>query len=238
MDKCKFYQLVTNKDSADLNIYGEITSDAAVIRSVFGKDTSVVSAHDIVTELKGLNVKTINVFINSYGGEVAEALAIYSALKRNPAKIHTFCDGFACSAASIVFCAGSQRTMGPLSMLWIHNCISAVGYANSDQLRKAADDNDKINQSSITAYKTVTGMSEEKIQKLMDAETWFTAEEAVQYKFATDIAEINRESGDPQQSGFKAIRQQILQGRDHTPVMKINSTSRKKAAAFFNALSK
>lgn len=238
MDKCKFYQLVTNKDSADLNIYGEITSDAAVIRSVFGKDTSVVSAHDIVTELKGLNVKTINVYINSYGGEVAEALAIYSALKRNPAKIHTFCDGFACSAASIVFCAGSQRTMGPLSMLWIHNCMSAVGYANSDQLRKAADDNDKINQSSITAYKTVTGMSEEKIQKLMDAETWFTAEEAVQYKFATDIAEINRESGDPQQSGFKAIRQSILNGRGRGTAGQGESNFRKNFVANLQKLTK
>lgn len=238
MDKCKYYQLATNGDTADLSIYGDITSDAAVIRTIFGRDTGVVSAKDILTELKDLKAKTINVYINSYGGEVAEALAIYSALNRNPAKIHTFCDGFACSAASIVFCAGSQRTMGPLSMLWIHNCMSAVGYANSDQLRKAADDNDKINQSSITAYKKVTGMSEDQIRKLMDAETWFTAEEAVQYKFATDIAEIERESGDPQQSGFKAIRQQILQGRDHKPVMKINSTSRKKAAAFFSALSK
>ena len=179
-------------------------------------------------------------FINSYGGEVAEALAIYSALKRHSASVHTYCDGFACSAASIIFCAGDQRTMGTLSMLMIHNCMSHVGYANSEEMRKAADDNDKINQSSINAYKAATGMKEEQIKELMDAETWFTAEEALKFRFATDIAEIIRDEGKTtQQSGFKAIRQQILQGRDHIPgSMKISSSSRKRAAAFFGALSK
>jgi len=218
MEKCKFYQLFVNGNTADLHIYGDITSDAAVLKNIFGEDLPVISANDIVKELNGLKVKTINVYINSYGGEVAEALAIYSALKRHPARIHTFCDGFACSAASIVFCAGSQRTMGTLSLLMIHNCMSNVGYANSEEMRKAADDNDKINQSSINAYKAATGMKEDQIKELMDAETWFTAEEALQFKFATDIAEINREPGTAtQQSGFRAVRQQILQGRGHVP---------------------
>ena len=240
MEKCKFYQLFVNDNAADLNIYGDITSDAAVMKSFFGDDLPVISANDIVKELMGLNVKTINVYINSYGGEVAEALAIYSALKRHQARIHTFADGFACSAASIIFCAGDQRTMGPLSMLMIHNCMSHVGYANSEEMRKAADDNDKINQSSINAYKAATGMKEEQIKQLMDDETWFTAEEALKFRFATDIADIIRDEGKTtQQSGLKAIRQQILQGRDHVPgSMKISSSSRKRAAAFFGALSK
>lgn len=217
MEKCKYYQLVTKGDTAELSIYGDITSDAAVIRKVFGEEASVVSANDIKKELANLKVKTINVFINSYGGEVAEALAIYTALKRHSAKIHTFCDGFACSAASIIFCAGSQRTMGTLSLLMIHNCFMYVGAANADQMRKMADDADKINQSSIEAYKSVTGLPEKQIKKLMDAETWFTAEEAVKYKFATDIAEIDRDPDNPQQSGFKAIRQSILQSRGQDP---------------------
>ena len=107
-------------------------------------------------------------------------------------------------------------------------------------MRKAADDNDKINQSSINAYMSVTGMSEKQIRDLMDAETWFTAEEALKFRFATDIAEIIRDEGKTaQQSGFKAIRQQILQGRDHVPgSVKISPSSRKRAAAFFGALSK
>lgn len=251
MEKCKFYQLFVNDNAADLNIYGDITSDAAVMKSFFGDDLPVISAKDIVKELMGLNVKTINVYINSYGGEVAEALAIYSALKRHQARIHTFADGFACSAASIIFCAGDQRTMGTLSLLMIHNCMTKVGYANSEQMRKAAEDNDKINQSSINAYMSVTGMSEKQIRDLMDAETWFTAEEALQYKFATDIAEIKRDTGTTQQSGFRAVRQSILQGRGYVPVTGGKSylkrlqeiyskkdDNRKKAAAFFGALSK
>ena len=80
----------------------------------------------------------------------------------------------------------------------------------------------------------------QRIRDLMDAETWFTAEEALKFRFATDIAEIIRDEGKTaQQSGFKAIRQQILQGRDHVPgSVKISHSSRKRAAAFFGALSK
>ena len=234
MKKEMFYQLAVNNDSADVTIYGDITSDAAVIRTILGKDAGVVSANDIKKEISNLKVNTINVYINSYGGEVAEALAIYSTLKRHPAKVHTFCDGFACSAASIIFCAGSQRTMGSLSLLMIHNCMSYLGYANSNEMRKAAEDNDKINQSSIEAYKLVSNLSEDEIKTMMNNETWFTAEEAVKYRFATDVIE-QKDQDDPQQSGFKSIRQMVIRNRPkEIPQIK----NQNKAATVFNILSK
>lgn len=205
----KFYQITTNDRVADISIYGDITSDADIINSWYDTDTGYVSARGIVKEIADLDVDDINVYINSYGGEVAEAVAIYSALKRHSAAVHTFCDGFACSAATIIFCAGDDRTMGSIAVMMIHNCMSYLGYANSNEMRKAAEDNDKINQSSINAYLAVTDLTEEQIRQLMDNATWMTAEECLEYGFATDIAAEDDEEH-PEQSAFGMIRTAIL----------------------------
>lgn len=259
MNKGKYYQLTVTGKEAALNIYGDITSWPWL--------KSDVSAYDIKQEIDSLDVDTINVFINSYGGEVAEALAIYSVLKRNKASVTTYCDGFACSAASIIFCAGDTRIMGELALLMIHNAMSYVGYANSEALRKAAEDNDKINQSSIEAYKKVTSMSEDEIRELMDNETWITSAEALEMGFATEIAD--QDTGDePVQSVRGIIRDKLIEKenqQNETRAMiekmdkvlelfgqerpldvelkkkekeDIQSTGSAKAAAFFNALAK
>ena len=205
----KFYQIATSGRTAEINIYGNITQDAETLNAFVGEDTGMVSAHGIVSEIQGLDVDTINVYINSYGGEVAEALAIYSALKRHSASVHTYCDGFACSAATIVFCAGDVRTMGSIALMMIHDCMSYLGYANSAAMRKAAEDNDKINQSSVNAYLAVSNLEEDEIRALMAKETWLTAEECLEYGFATDIAK-EEESDKAQQSAFGSIREAVL----------------------------
>lgn len=224
MRRQTFYQIATKDRTADIMIYGDITSMATALRRWYGDDENVaeVDSFQITKEINGLDVDTINVFINSYGGEVAEALAIYSALKRHSASVHTYCDGFACSAATIIFCAGDVRTMGSIALLMIHNCMSYIGYANSEEMRKAAEDNDKINQSSINAYLTVTSLSEEKITELMDNATWLTAKEALDYGFATEIAD-QEEDGTAQQSAFGMIREAVLNAAHGTaePVVDI-----------------
>lgn len=217
MRKQKFYQITTNERTADINIYGSITSSAEIINRWYEVDTGAVSARGIVQEINDLDVDTINVYINSYGGEVAEALAIYSALKRHSASVHTFCDGFACSAATIIFCAGDVRTMGSIAVMMIHNCMSYLGYANSEEMRKAAEDNDKINQSSINAYLAVANISQEKIQELMDNATWMTAQECLDYGFATEIADQEEDSTEVQQSAFSMIRDAVLNRQNTEP---------------------
>ena len=208
--KQKFYQITTSGRTADINIYGDITGDAELINAWLDADTGAVSARGIVQEISDLDVDTINVYINSYGGEVAEALAIYSALKRHSASVHTFCDGFACSAATIIFCAGDVRTMGSIALMMIHNCMSYLGYANSNEMRKAAEDNDKINQSSINAYMSVVNVSEEEIRRMMDNATWLTAQECLEYGFATEVADQEDYDAEVQQSAFRLIREAIL----------------------------
>lgn len=212
MRKKAVYQVTVNEEErvADVNLYGDITSRAEIYRNWYGDDGKR-SARDIKNEIDGLDVDTINVYINSYGGEVAEALAIYSSLKRHSAQIHTYCDGFACSAATIVFCAGDTRTMGSIALMMIHNCMSYLGYANSEEMRKAAEDNDKINQSSIEAYKAVCNLSEDEIKEKMNAETWLTAQECLDYGFATEIADQDEEEEETKQSAFMQIRQSILE---------------------------
>lgn len=182
----KFFSLVKEKQTATLNIYGDITSWA-------WSDTDV-SAANLSKQLEALgDVEQIDVYINSYGGEVAEGLAIYNALRRHKAKVTTYCDGFACSIASVIFMAGDERIMNESSLLMIHNAWTmAVG--NSAELRKQADDLEKITQASVEAYKSHSSLSEEEIKELMDNETWILPEEALSYGFATTVDKTENEN--------------------------------------------
>ena len=187
--KKKYFSFVTVGDVATINIYGDITSWA-------WEDLGEVSAHTLSKQLDELpaNVKELHVYINSYGGEVAEGLAIYNALKRKKqtAKVVTYCDGFACSIASVIFMAGEQRIMHNASLLMVHNAWT-FGQGNAAELRKLADDMDIITSASIAAYKENVTISEKKIKELMDNETWIAPKDAVKYGFATEIQEENTE---------------------------------------------
>ena len=109
---------------------------------------------------------------------MAEGLAIYNTLKNSKMKVTTYCDGFACSAASVIFMAGDERIMNEASLLMIHNAWS-YGYGNANELRKQADDLDKITKASINAYMSRVSITEEELKQKMDEESWITAEEAV-----------------------------------------------------------
>ena len=176
----KYFQLDKQGDTATLSIYGTITS-----MPWFEGDTSSAMLSKQLEALK--DVSQIDVYINSYGGEVAEGVAIYNALKRHKAKVRTICDGFACSIASVIFMAGEERVMNEASMLMIHNAWT-FAEGNAAELRKQADDLDKITQLSIETYKAHSNLTEEEIVALMDAETWILPSEAVEYGFATSIA--------------------------------------------------
>ena len=120
-------------------------------------------------------------------------MAIYNALRRHKAKVRTYCDGFACSIASVIFMAGDERVMNESSLLMIHNAWTmAIG--NSAELRKQADDLEKITQASVEAYKSHSSLSEKEIKKLMDNETWILPEEALSYGFATTVDKTENEN--------------------------------------------
>ena len=184
--KKQYFSMEKKGNEATINIYGDITSEAGGT-SWLGDEIGGVSAKTLSKELEALgDVSHINVYINSYGGEVAEGLAIYNALNRHKAKVTTYCDGFAASIASVIFMAGDERIMNESSLLMIHNAWT-YACGNSEELRKQADDLEKITQASVAAYKAHSTLSEEEIKELMDKETWILPEEALEYGFATGI---------------------------------------------------
>ena len=179
----KYYAFTKSDNIATINIYGDITS-----WPWFEGDMSAVNLSKQLEQLT--DVDEIHVFINSYGGEVAEGLAIYNALKRHKAKVKTVVDGFACSIASVIFMAGDERVMNDASLLMIHNAWTWA-QGNAAEFRKQADDLDKITQASVAAYKAHSRLSEEEIKELLDNESWILPEEALDYGFATAIDEIS-----------------------------------------------
>lgn len=206
MKNKQYFQLVTAGNIAELTIYGDITS--------FPWLENDVSAHNLSAQLASLqNVAQINVYINSYGGEVAEGLAIYNALKRHPAKVVTYCDGFACSIASVIFMAGDERVMCNPSFLMIHDAWSCVA-GNADEMRKQADDLDKITTASVAAYMAYCNLTEEELRAKMKAESWLTHSEALEMGFATGVAEME-ESEQPSQNAKKRAFEMFLQAIAH-----------------------
>ena len=178
MNKKQFFQLVTAGNVAELYIYGDI--------SAYPSEDSV-SAASLSMQLAGMkDAQQINVYINSYGGDVSEGVAIYNALKRHNAKVVTYCDGMACSIASVIFMAGDERIMCNPSFLMIHDAWTYAA-GNADDFRKAADDLDVITTASISAYMAHCKISEQELREKMKAETWLTHNEALEMGFATGI---------------------------------------------------
>lgn len=179
----KYYSMETQDDTTDIYIYGEITSWAGEWAN---EEYGDMSAHLLSNKIKDIASGVINVYINSPGGEVSEGLAIYTALKRHSARVHTYCDGFACSAASVIFMAGDERIMSDASLLMIHN---ASTYASGDakKLHKTAQDLEIISAAAANAYRDAVNIEDTKLQDLLDAETWIPPQDALNMGFATKI---------------------------------------------------
>lgn len=177
----RYYSLLVKQEekTANIYIYGDILSWPWL--------ESDVSSYNLAQEIAALeDIDTLNVFINSYGGEVAEGLAIYNALRRHKATVRTHVDGFACSAASVVFMAGDERIMSNASLLFIHNAWLLTA-GDQNQLRQDADDLEKINNATVQAYMNHIRIPEEQLRAMMDAETWISAKEALEWGFATAV---------------------------------------------------
>ena len=174
----------------DLYIYGDVKADGydwwreEVIRSETSANTfrDELAAHPEVSQ--------INIYINSQGGSVIEGTAIYNQLKRHPAHKTVYVDGFACSIASVIAMAGDEVVMPRNTMMMLHNMWMVV-QGNAAELRKAADDLDKMNEAGRAAYLQKAGdkLTPEMIAQMEDDETWLTAHECMEYGLADRLAE-------------------------------------------------
>lgn len=177
-----------------------ITDEIAPDSERFNWDTyrweaveSTTSQKYFIQNLAGLGPgDRVNLYINSMGGSVKEALGIHSELKRCPATVTAYIDGFAASAASVIAMAASKVVMPRNTAMMIHNAAWCA-YGNSAQLRKSADDLEVINMAAIQAYAMHAGdrLPTDKLHELLDAETWLTAEECMQYGLADEFADAD-----------------------------------------------
>lgn len=214
-------QLTTDVRSttAQMTIYGDIAqTDWLAIFMGDDGDGTTTNALDVSKAIAAIpsEVTDIEVHINSYGGDVAEGVAIYNALRQSGKHVITVCDGFACSIASVIFMAGERRVMNSASLLMLHEPSFPNAGGNAKALRKQADDLDVISQLSKTAYLAPGGIEPEELDEVMSAETWVSPEQAVEWKLATDIAD-DADNAEPTQSARESVALALMCKGEQSP---------------------
>jgi len=146
-----------------------------------------ISSKQFAEEIKKLgNVTDINVRINSQGGSVFDGVAIYNTLLNHPAKITVDIDSAALSIASVIAMAGDQINMASNALFMIHE-PHGVFSGSSGDLRKNADLLDMVGDQIIETYNKNRGIEVETLRNWLEAETWFTASEALAAGFVDKI---------------------------------------------------
>lgn len=166
-------------NEADLYFYGDICSEAWQSQW-YPDDQAPSDVQEFLKELDG--VDTINVHINSGGGSVTGGIAIGNMLKAHPAKTIAYIDAMAASIATVIALSCDEIVIYKNSIFMIHKPSSYV-WGHADDMRKEAEVLDTCQKCILTTYMTKAkdGVTEEQINELIDAETWFTGEEAAEY---------------------------------------------------------
>ena len=185
--KMKWYNVKNSINNLSISIDEEIGS--------FG-----VNAKDFIEEVQSNGSKNIELTINSGGGSVFEAFAIYDYLKTSNLNVNVKIVGVAASAASVLALAGDTLpTMTENSVIMIHNAwmpvISMAGM-NSDEIRDYQEELEKdarlmdaLNLKIAKIYSNATGLDLERVQKMMSDETWIFSEEALELGFVSEVKE-------------------------------------------------
>lgn len=171
-------------ETAELLLYGEI-SDV----SWYGDEVTPKQFHEGLVSCEG---KDLAVHINSPGGDVFAAQAIYTQLKAYTGKVTMHIDGMCASAATIIACAGDTVIMPSNTIYMIHNPKSAMlGYFDAPQLDKISESLGAVKQTIVNVYmaRVQGALSEVQLQHKMDSEEWMTAETAKSYGFVDEITD-------------------------------------------------
>lgn len=151
----------------------------------------------------------IDVYINSMGGDVFEGTAIANQLRRFDGNVTVTVDGFACSIASVIAISGDEVRMPKNATMMIHNMWTAM-VGNAAELRKMADDLDVLMEANKTIYLDKAGdkLDYDKLTEMLDAETWLTAEQCVEYGLADTILDytVDRDSKAAQAAAANAVQ--------------------------------
>lgn len=178
-------------DKRRYEVKNEKDNEATIyLYDVIGQDYfEGVSAQKFVNDLNEIKAETIHLRINSPGGDVFDARAMQTALLQKKARIIAHIDGLAASAATYVMLGADEIEAVDGAIFMIHNAWG-ITVGNKNDMTKMAETLDKIDQGITKDYVQKTGQKLEKIQNWMDAETDFTAKEALKYGFIDRIFKL------------------------------------------------
>ena len=142
----------------------------------------------------------VTVWINSPGGSVFCGAEIYNMLCDYKGKVTVKIDAIAASAASVIAMAGDRVLISPVGMMVLHDPMT-VAFGNTRDMEKAITTLNEVKESLINAYVKKSGLSRNKVAKLMSEETWLNARKAVEYGFADEIL-FEDEKKQPDVNGF------------------------------------
>ena len=145
-----------------------------------------VEASHFIAELKGITAPTIDLSINSPGGDVFQAIAILNALRGSGKTINVRVLGIAASAAAYITLAGHKRVMPENSMQMLHNASSGM-YGNAEELQDMADTLRKVDSNLQATFVTRTGLSAEKVVELLSKDTYLTAAECLELGLCDEV---------------------------------------------------
>lgn len=171
----------------EIYLYGEIQGDRINFWTGQVEESTTSANYVRKAIVEAGAVDNINIYINSCGGSVSEGIAIYNILKRSSAFKTVYVDAFAYSIASVIAMAGDKIVMPSNTTMMIHNAIMGA-YGNSAELRKTADDLDVINEASCNSYLAKAKIDKDKLTELLDAETFLTAESALEIGLCDEVA--------------------------------------------------
>lgn len=152
-----------------------------------------VSAQDFVNELRQVTASSIDLHVNSEGGEVFDGLAIYEALVRHKASVDAYVDGLAASAASFIVMAADKIIMAPRARMMIHDA-HGVAWGNPRDMRSMADLLDELSDTIADIYAERAGGTRQQWRTAMQAAqggpdgTWYDAQDAVKAGLADEVA--------------------------------------------------
>ena len=174
-----------NDSILNMYVYGDIVTDS---HWLFGSEDDVVTREFIKDLQKHPNAKRINVYINSGGGEVFAAVTMAQQLKKHKAEVHTYVEGVAASAATIIAMAGDVRHMTVSGLYMIH--LPGMGVkGNKHAMAKGIEVLEKVEDVIRMTYKTKVNISDEELTAMLDHEQWMTADEALAKGFIDVIEE-------------------------------------------------
>lgn len=182
----KFWNFVRNSETnyAELFLYGELCSDEPWYTDDY------VAYRQFIQELKEVTEDTIHLRINSPGGEVMAANAIFNQLKECGKTIIAHIDGMCASAATIPLMAADKIIASCNAMILIHDpMVCLMGYYNRSELDKVAELCDKMKASIIATYRSrIHDVTEEEFDLLMKEERWLSADEAQDIGLVDEVA--------------------------------------------------